>query len=195
MQDKMAKCKSCGCEFKKWRSTQKVCQSVDCAIDYARQQEAKKQSREAKAQAKLDAAIRAKRLDDVKPLSWFRAKAQTAFNAFVRLRDIHAGCISCGKGKDWQGQYHAGHFYTRAARPDLAFHPDNCHKQCSQCNNYLSGNLVEYRKSLIKKIGLDAFEALSVRQDVKPTREYYKAIATEYRKKSKELISNGHILP
>lgn len=43
------------------------------------------------------------------------------------------------------------------------FDPDNVHAQCIQCNHYLSGNLLEYRKRLIDKIGLERVEAVEQR--------------------------------
>jgi hypothetical protein len=50
-----------------------------------------------------------------------------------------------------------------SARPGPAlncFDEDNCHKQCSACNNHLSGNLTAYRPALIAKIGQARFDAL-----------------------------------
>lgn len=84
--------------------------------------------------------------------------AQTAFNAFIRARDANEPCISCGRFHT--GQYHAGHYRTVGANPELRFEELNCHKQCSACNNHLSGNLVKYRINLIKKIGTEKVEWL-----------------------------------
>lgn len=128
----------------------------------------------------------AKRRQAVKPLSYFSEQAQQAFNAFIRYRDRKLPCISCGRHHE--GQYHAGHFRTRGAHPELRFNEDNCHKQCSSCNNHLSGNLTEYRPALIEKIGLARFNAL-MEPHVLPkwTRENYIQIRDTYRKKLKEL--------
>ncbi|MEF3019469.1 recombination protein NinG, partial [Pseudomonas aeruginosa] len=46
-------------------------------------------------------------------------EAQQAFNEFIRLRDAYQPCISCGRHHD--GQYHAGHYRTVAASPELRF--------------------------------------------------------------------------
>jgi len=78
-------------------------------------------------------------------------EAQTAFNAWVRERDRDLPCISCGRHH--QGQYHAGHYRTVGANPELRFEPLNCHKQCAPCNNHKSGNIVEYRINLRERIG------------------------------------------
>lgn len=80
-------------------------------------------------------------------------EAQTAMNAWVRYRDRLDGCISCDKGPDWQGQWHASHFISVGACQTTRFDPANLHKACSICNNYLSGNIRSYRPRLIAKIG------------------------------------------
>ena len=111
--------------------------------------------------------------------------AQTAFNKFIRLRDEKESCISCQNHH--KGQYHAGHYKTTAARSDLRFNEDNCHKQCSACNNHLSGNIEHYRPNLIKKIGIKRVEALEVQEIIKWDCEMYSEIEAKYKAKLKEL--------
>lgn len=118
---------------------------------------------------------------------WLK-QAQAAFNAFIRVRDEKEPCISCGRHHD--GQYHAGHYRTVGAHPELRFDELNCHKQCSVCNNHLSGNLLEYRISLIKKIGQGAVEVLEGPHDPKKySIDDLKAIKKEYDQKKKDLIA------
>ena len=151
----------------------KVCLNAGCILDYA-------QGIRAKAEKKAN--IKQKREFRDNDKSFQKAKAQKAFNAYIRERDKDEGCISCDKTKDWQGQWHAGHYKTVGARPDLRFDERNVHKQCSVCNNYLSGNLANYRKRLIQKIGLDQVEDLD--RDGSPkkyTAADYKAIYDRYR--------------
>ena len=83
-------------------------------------------------------------------------KATKVFNAFIRKRDEDQGCISCGS----YGNLQAGHYYSAGHYPILAFNENNCNFQCVRCNMYLSGNLLEYRKNLIKKIGIAEVEKL-----------------------------------
>ena len=117
---------------------------------------------------------------------WQAEKAQTAFNKYVRLRDYALPCISCGRHH--QGQYHGGHYRSVGAAPHLRFNEDNCAKQCSPCNNHKSGNAVEYRINLIKKIGVERVEALESDNTPRQYRiEDYKAIRTKYNLKSKAL--------
>lgn len=164
-------CGYCRTPFLPFNSLVKWC-SIDCGVQLAKDKLAKKQKDAFKAQ-------------DVKTL---RKKAQELFNKYIRMRDTDDGCISCDKLKDWDGQWHASHFMTVGANPELRFNEDNCHKSCSVCNNYLSGNLANYRKRLEKKIGLERLEALEVKG--KPIRlraeDYHQVIAT-YKAKIKQL--------
>ena len=98
------------------------------------------------------------RKEAIKSRADFAREAQTAFNAWIRARDADKPCISCGRHHT--GQFHAGHYLSRGARPELAYEPDNCHKQCAPCNTHLSGNVALYRVNLVKLIGLERVEAL-----------------------------------
>jgi len=112
-------------------------------------------------------------------------EAQAAFNSYIRYRDSKEPCISCQRYHD--GQYHAGHFKTTKARPDLRFNVDNCHKQCAPCNNNLSGNIGEYITHLINKIGQQRFDELTRVNIKKYTCEELKDIEIYYKTKLKEL--------
>ncbi len=86
--------------------------------------------------------------------SYYLSKLQAEINEIVRLIDIDKPCVSC----DYIGtnrQFHAGHYYSVGAYPELRFNLHNIHKQCSICNNHLSGNQNEYRKGLISRYGKD----------------------------------------
>lgn len=109
--------------------------------------------------------------------------AQQAFNSFIRTRDKDLGCISCDKDVNWHGQWHAGHYKTTKARPDIRFNEDNCAKQCSICNNHLSGNIGEYTPRLIKRIGQERFLALGLNKVKRYTCEELKGIELLYKKK------------
>ena len=176
---KPKKCKSCGVMFKPFSSLALVC-SMACSLDYVDSQKAVKAKKEHVAQ-KRDFLANDK--------SFQRAKAQKAFNEFIRLRDAHLGCISCDKPKDWGGQWHASHWKSRGARPDLAFNEDNVHKACSICNNWLSGNVDSFRFALIAKIGGERVQALEADTDQpkKYTAEDYAAITKTYQAKIKEI--------
>ena len=90
-----------------------------------------------------------------KSIPWLRKKAGDKFRAFIRKRDEDKPCISCG-GKVEQ----AGHFYSAGHHPALEFNDFNTNGQCVRCNYFLSGNLNEYRKNLIYRIGIERVKEL-----------------------------------
>lgn len=90
--------------------------------------------------------------------SYWLKKAQQDFNAWVRVRDAKEPCISCQRHH--QGQYHAGHYRSVGANPELRFEPINNNKQCMPCNTHLSGNLINYRINLLQKIGQEKLDWL-----------------------------------
>ena len=83
-------------------------------------------------------------------------KATFKFNAYIRNRDEGKPCISCGKFVSLQ----AGHFYSGGHYSALRFSEDNVHGQCKRCNYFLSGDLNNYRKNLISRIGIKKVEEL-----------------------------------
>lgn len=159
------------------------------AIELRTKEKVKAEAKRIKAQHEADKADRqrfAEKKQQVKPTSYFIKQAQQDFNEFIRYRDRSLPCISCGRHHE--GQYHAGHFRTTGANPELRFNEDNCHRQCAPCNNHLSGNLIAYRPALIEKIGQARFDALMGPHELpKWKREDYIRIRDEYRAKLKEL--------
>ena len=143
-------CKAAGCtnEVKSTNSLCQVC-SPACAIQFVR--ESKEKAYKAK-------AVKLKRQVRSKDRSYWIKKAQASCNKYIRQRDILRSCISCGTSKPTI-QYHAGH-YRPASNPATRFDEHNIHKQCSQCNNFKSGNLTHYRPALIAKIGIEHVEFL-----------------------------------
>lgn len=82
-------------------------------------------------------------------------QAQVVFNAFIRQRDKDKGCISCGGSVD-----HAGHYFSAGHYSAYRFNEMNTNGQCLRCNNFLSGNLINYRKGLISRYGESAVKQL-----------------------------------
>lgn len=192
MANSKRKCKQCG-GFHPAESVVKTPAGSFCciahAIEFAREKSQRLAARKAKQDSQESSRAHKARVMDVKPLSYWMKRAQSAFNAWVRERDKDQPCISCGRHH--QGQYHAGHFRPAGSNPEIRFEPDNCHKQCAPCNSHLSGNLTAYRPALIAKIGLARVEWLESHHEPKRYRkEDYQAIEAEYKKKLKEL-KNG----
>lgn len=145
-------CRQCKARFTPDRPLQVVCGPA-CAMG-------KVKADRAKAQAARDRqfAAETRRLrESIKTPSQHRRDAQSAFNRYIRARDIDRGCVSCGIRT---GQAHAGHYRTRAAAPALSFHCLNVVRQCAQCNNSKSGNVLAFRLGLIARFGIDTVEAI-----------------------------------
>lgn len=85
-----------------------------------------------------------------------KARAIRVFNKWIRERDKEEPCICCGKF----GALQAGHFYSAGKYNHMRFNPDNVHGQLKGCNYFKSGNLLEYRKRLIEKIGEERVKKL-----------------------------------
>lgn len=113
-------------------------------------------------------------------------KAQAAFNAWIRkCRDKNEPCISCGYSGDGR-QWHAGHYRSQGGNSALRYDERNVNKQCSICNNYKSGNLAEYRKALVDKIGIDQVEELESTRNIKRwSAEELREIIKKYSEKLK----------
>jgi hypothetical protein len=135
----------------------------------------------AKAQRKADA----EKKEALKSRREVLNDTQRVFNKFIRLRDDALPCISCGEHRN---TYDAGHYRSTAAAPQLRFNEDNVHKQCVHCNQHKSGNAIEYRIGLVKRIGTERVEALECNnQTVKWTAEEARAIKAQYQQKIKFL--------
>lgn len=144
--------------------------------------------REAVAKAKAEAKMHRERKQAVRPRGKVLADTQRAFNAYIRERDKHLPCISCGRPNDGLHQRHAGHFLSVGSHPALRFDPDNCHAQCSVCNNHLSGNLHGYRPNLVARIGQERVERLeSQHPPAKWSREQLEALKSHYRAQLRQL--------
>ena len=124
--------------------------------------------------------------ESLKTKSQYVKEAQVAFNTYVRLRDADKPCISCGgsPAQRYGGSMDAGHYRSRGAAGHLRYNLNNCHAQCKKCNRNLSGNVVEYRINLIKRIGQEKVEALENDNSTKLfTIEYLQRLKRVFQKK------------
>ena len=150
------RCKICNAEYMARSMGQKAC-SLDCALTFSRQNAARLEAKRLSSELSL-------RKEKLKTKSDYRKEAQVAFNRYIRLRDMHQPCISCGQSP-YKGQRHASHYRTRKAAPQLAFNTLNVAASCAQCNSHKSGNITEYRIALVQKIGQERVEALEHNND------------------------------
>ena len=171
---KEKKCKMCKSSFIPTRPMQTIC-SFECSIEYAKNKnktEIEKKARKVKKEFKEN------------DKSTLIKLAQTVVNKYIRLRDDKLPCCSCGhlEGR----QFHSGHYENVAGKQQLRFYTLNINKQCSICNNYLSANLVPYRKFMIDKYGLEKVEWIENNHERgNYTVEYLQRLIKVFRKKIK----------
>jgi 5-methylcytosine-specific restriction endonuclease McrA len=171
------KCKECGEKFKPWNTLQACC-SPKCALAEGKRRMERKEKQKLKLLK-----------ESLKTRGQWVKEAQAAFNAYIRERDYKMPCISCDKPHDGSHQRHASHYRSAGGNPSLRFNTKNVHASCAQCNNHKSGNLIDYRVRLIKKIGQDAVDYLegpieAKRYDI----NYLKRIKKIFNKKQRILV-------
>jgi hypothetical protein len=173
-------CRVCKTQFTRSRPLQVVC-GPECALALSRM---KRDRAVAKALADDRKMTRAK-LKSLKRRAELVKEAQREVNAYVRLRDASLPCVSCGRFHE--GQWHAGHYMSTGARPDLRFDLANIHRQCAPCNNHKSGNIAMYRPELIRRVGLAEVERLEgPSQPDKMTRDELIALKAEFARRVRE---------
>ena len=170
------RCKNCKEKFEQVRFNMKYCLEPECVRVWVESEKAK-QWKKTKAKAK----------QDLMTLSDYLKLAQQVFNKFIRLRDKDQLCISCQKPIN--GVSHASHYLSAGGHSNVRFNEDNVWVSCYKCNVMLSGNQVEYRKALIKKIGIERVEWLEDNGSIerKFTKEELKNLMQKYKLKCKEL--------
>jgi len=174
-------CKNCKAEFQPRSTWAQACSPL-CGMEIAR----KERERKAKLLESANRKETRAKLEKLKSRAQLAREAQTAFNAWVRARDAGQPCISCGRHH--QGQYHAGHYLSVGARPELRYEPLNVHLQCAPCNTHLSGNAVLFRKGLVRKLGIEIVEWLEGHHQAKHyATEDLKQIKQTYAAKAREL--------
>lgn len=168
---KQKKCRYCKECFTPFNSLQPFCFKTECIQEHnkvTREKKARKVKKEFKESDK----------------STLLKLAQTVVNKYIRLRDLNKPCISCEH--IGERQIHAGHYRPMGNNQQLRFYTLNIFAQCSICNNYLSGNLANYRINLIKKLGLEKVELIEANQERgNYTVEYLQRLIKVFRKKIK----------
>lgn len=174
--------KNCTNEFTPYTTLQRLC--VPCAILKAKSAVKKERTIKDKAEKK---ELKQK----LKTVTDYRKDARYWFQRWIRIRDLGKTCISCATQLTAISKYDAGHYYSASGTPQLLFNEMNCHSQCVFCNQHKSGNLIEYRKGLIKRYGagvlLDLDELAEDKSKRTLTKEYYQEIETEYKRRCKLL--------
>ncbi|HDS1113638.1 TPA: recombination protein NinG [Pluralibacter gergoviae] len=181
------RCKICRAKFTPAFENQRWC-CPEHGSQFALQELEKSRVKKRKlAEKKQRAAWREKKAA-VKPLSHWISMTQRAVNDWRREMLLAAGygCISCGTltAIAW----HAGHYRTTAAAPQLRFNPDNIWLQCSACNVHKSGNIEAYRANLVRLIGEERLHALENNNEThRYTREELAGIRADARAALREI--------
>jgi len=172
------KCKNCKEKFEPIRFNMKYCLKEECVRVWVAS-EKDKQWKKTKAKAK----------QDLMTIQDYIKLAQQVFNKYIRLRDKGQVCISCQKKPLKEN---AGHYFNANNHWNVRFDERNVHLQCEHCNTYISGNLIEYRKGLINKIGMEQLTLLE--SEANKTRKFTKdelmEIIKEYKLKIKQYETN-----
>jgi hypothetical protein len=186
---KTRKCRICREPYMQFNSLKVTCGKFECQVAYAEAHV----KRAVVVRERAERKETQERIRKLKPLNKWLKDVEYWFNRYIRLRDAHLPCISCDTVASVQ--YAAGHYRTVKAAGQLRFHEDNVHKQCnSHCNRYMSGNCVEYRIRLVKKIGLERVEALENNHDLHTyTIDECKGLISIYKFKCKAIEhANSH---
>ena len=172
---KTRKCKYCKAQFQPYTTLQKNCFEPDCVTAWIQETKEKNWKRK-KAKLKMD----------LMTLSDYIKLAQQVFNKWINLRDKGLPCISCDKPIN--GRVNASHYFNANNHWNVRFNEFNVHSSCITCNQYLSGNLIEYRSRLINKIGIEQLTLLELEANKtrKFTVEELKEIINTYKLKIKQ---------
>jgi hypothetical protein len=174
---KKRKCKNCNNVFHQLKPLQYLCGKL-CEQEYSKKLKDKKKQKDPN---KTNVSIE-------KGLNELRNDAREVFQKWIRLRDAKFPCISCGTEKpiQWDG----GHFFKAEIYSGLIFNEDNCHKQCSTCNND-DGRFESYKRGLIDRYGILFYNTLVEVKDrcriYKYSKEELIEISEIYKQKIKEL--------
>ena len=175
---KEKKCKNCKEMFTPERPIQPVC-NYKCAIEWNKKLATKKEKQDWQKEKKV-------LKEKLKTLGQYELEARKEFQKWIRERDKDLPCISCGciTAKQWDG----GHYLKAELFSGLIFNENNVHKQCSTCNDYKSGNELEYRDGLIKRFGIKFVEDLEATKNQFRNYKYTKQELVEIKNKYKQRL-------
>jgi hypothetical protein len=193
---KAKECRKCRDLFTPWNTLQVAC-TPQCAQKLAREK------REAKLKSDTDKAKKAQRASDRlwreanKGLPKLKKEAQQAFNKYVRARDKGKPCISCNRliptNPALTGHsIDCGHYRSVGAAGHLRYNLWNAHAQCVSCNRDLSGNVVDYRICLIRRIGQDKVDQIECDNSIRKfDADYLRRIKIIFNKRARNEERNN----
>jgi len=179
IKQKLCKAEGCDNTFPQWNSTEVAC-SIPCALAVVDQKK-KKVYKQETARMKSEARKTSK--------PYQLKKTEEACNAYIRERDKGKPCVSCGAEVYTMT---AGHYRSVGAHPELRYEETNIAGQCWwNCNRNKSGNIIEFRKELILRLGETRLAWIEGPHDSKNyTLDDLARIREHYKDKLKALIDS-----
>jgi len=190
---KPRKCRLCREEYKPTMDGQEVC-SWGCGLQLTREREIKALKRKA---VEFNRETR-ERKQAIKTRSKWMQETQREFNRYIRARDAHLPCISCGlyNSEPIGGQvWDCGHYKPTGSHPELRLNPFNAHRLHSRCNRGAAKSgqndktvSQQYRENLVNRIGIEMVEWLEAKHEpLKPTIDELIFLKAYYREQAKIL--------
>ncbi len=184
MTPKPAKCKHCRLRLE--RVGEKL--HPDCIDPWLSANREKLRAKAVRAEKRQDRETREKQ----KGLPQLHKEAREAVHEYIRLRDAHLPCISCGAPPPDLSGLHAGrdagHYRSVGSAPQHRYNPMNINAQCVHCNQHLAGNPIGYRFGMLAKYGEAETLALELDNAAhKWSREEVRGIRDDHRAKVKQL--------
>lgn len=182
---KLSKCavKTCRTEFVKPQPFVNWC-SAECGAVLGMEKLSKQRAAKEKAE-RIEARRKA---EDGMSLQDRLKATEKLVNRYVVLRDRFDGCISCYMPSHYDGAWHASHFKSVGSNSAMRFNLWNIHKGCAQCNLFKSGNIAEYEKRLVLKIGQERVDWIKCQNRSRVyTHEYLIRLSAIMRRKIKRL--------
>ena len=172
----MPRCRNCKEKFTPVKFNMKYCLKQECLKVFL------EESKE-----KMWKQTKTRMKNELKTTSDWMKEAQKVFNQYIRLRDKHKPCVSCGQKLG--SKYDAGHYFSSGGHKAVTFNEDNVHGQCVACNQYKHGNLLNYQIGIEKRIG--AYKLLQLHEQAHETRKYSSDELQEIIKTYKQKIKDG----
>ena len=127
--------------------------SVEHALKFANQKRVKDHERKKAQEFK---ALKQKVRDEKETIGTLKKRLQSYTNRLAKIVNQRDDCISCGKPLADELQVDGGHFIAVGQCDAMRFNIMIIFPQCTHCNNFLSGNQLEYERRL-RQIKGDAY--------------------------------------
>ena len=98
-------------------------------------------------------------------ISTLKKKLWKLVSQYIRRKHAddngNAACVTCGTVKHWK-ELDCGHFIPKSKGNAIYFEEDNLAPQCTYCNRFQHGNLIEYTRYIIDMYGIKKVDELRV---------------------------------